>query len=286
MHEPWLSVDWTAPWWDGLQGRGAAVLQAWQGGAMPLHQALNTVWAADAAASGVPVRFVPQSALPEGQAYEAHLWQARECPTRDNAHDFFNGLMWMRFPQTKRRINELQAAEIARDGVRSVRGPVRDALTLLDENGALLLAPPDLLPWLHEALQARRWHELLVTRRADWARVRVFVLGHALLEKLLNPRKDLTAHVWSAPLVPPAASAGTLAKAIDAAALEQAADAAALEQAVDAAWAASLTPATLAAKPFAPLPVLGVPGWWPANEHSGFYKDAAVFRPARRADRA
>ena len=35
------------------------------------------------------------------------------------------------------------------------------------------------------------------------------------------------------------------------------------------------------AKPFLPLPVLGVPGWWPANENPGFYDDADVFRPAR-----
>jgi hypothetical protein len=25
--------------------------------------------------------------------------------------------------------------------------------------------------------------------------------------------------------------------------------------------------------------VLGVPGWWPANELAGFYEDATVFRP-------
>jgi hypothetical protein len=26
--------------------------------------------------------------------------------------------------------------------------------------------------------------------------------------------------------------------------------------------------------------VLGVPGWWPANQDPAFYRDAAVFRPA------
>ena len=36
-------------------------------------------------------------------------------------------------------------------------------------------------------------------------------------------------------------------------------------------------------KPFTPLPVLGVPGWWPANEAPGFYDDAQVFRPLRAA---
>ena len=37
----------------------------------------------------------------------------------------------------------------------------------------------------------------------------------------------------------------------------------------------------LAAKPFHPLPVLGVPQWWPANEAPGFYADVTVFRPRR-----
>jgi hypothetical protein len=37
----------------------------------------------------------------------------------------------------------------------------------------------------------------------------------------------------------------------------------------------------LASKPFSPLPVLGVPGWWAENAEFGFYNDAAVFRPQR-----
>ena len=39
-----------------------------------------------------------------------------------------------------------------------------------------------------------------------------------------------------------------------------------------------LTSQVLAAKPHLPLPVLGVPGWWDANEAPGFYDDNAVFR--------
>ena len=42
-----------------------------------------------------------------------------------------------------------------------------------------------------------------------------------------------------------------------------------------------LTAAEWAAKPFLPLPVLGIPGWWPANEDPTFYADMSVFRPAR-----
>ena len=32
-----------------------------------------------------------------------------------------------------------------------------------------------------------------------------------------------------------------------------------------------------------PLPVLGVPGWWPDNEAEGFYDNRDYFRPGRQA---
>jgi hypothetical protein len=39
----------------------------------------------------------------------------------------------------------------------------------------------------------------------------------------------------------------------------------------------------LATKPFAHLPVLGVPGWWRANQDPAFYADASVFRLPKTA---
>ena len=37
----------------------------------------------------------------------------------------------------------------------------------------------------------------------------------------------------------------------------------------------------LAAKPYTPLPVLGIPGWWAANQNFSYYEDSLVFRPRR-----
>jgi hypothetical protein len=37
-----------------------------------------------------------------------------------------------------------------------------------------------------------------------------------------------------------------------------------------------------APRALAPLPVLGVPGWWPDNVHEAFYDNVAYFRPGRR----
>ena len=239
-------IDWRAPWWAPLRAQGAPALARWAGGAT-VAEALN-------AAGAAPVRFVPQSALPEGQAYEHFVFTQGAVPTRDNLHDFLNGLIWGRFPQAKRRLNALQHAEIARDGVRATRGPVRDAVTLFDESGALLAAPEAL--W--QALAARRWAELFGPLRPLWGQARLWVFGHAALEKLVLPYKSITAHVLRAP-----------------AAIEKI-------EAADA-WLADWASADrLAPKPFAPLPLLGVPGWWAANAEPAFYDDATVFRPARR----
>lgn len=240
------ALDESAPWYAPWRGVGRDVAGRMAQG-LPVHEALNQQ------AGPHAVRFVPQDALPEGVAYERFVFEQRQCPTREGLHDFFNGLCWLRFPQAKRRLNELQAAQIAERGVGGVRGPVRDAITVFDENGALLDAPAPL--W--EALVARQWRRLFLDLRPLWDQARVVLFGHALLEKLAAPRMDLTAHVWCAP--------APLVR---------------LDQA-DAWLAAALTADRLAVKPFVPLPVLGVPGWWPANADPAFYDNAWVFRPAR-----
>lgn len=240
-----MQVDWAQPWFAPWRVPGESVAAAVASGT-PQHEALN-------AAGAAPVRFVPQEQLPAGSAYEQFIFDTRQCPVRPGLHDFFNGLVWLRFPRAKAALNRLQAQEIARAGVGARRGPVRDAITVFDENGALLAAPPPL--W--EALLAREWRRLFVELRPLWAGARLLVFGHALLEQLAVPRKPLTAHVWRAP-----------------AALDPGADA-------DAWLAAQCTGEQLAGKPFTPLPVLGVPGWWAANENFSFYDDSFVFRPRK-----
>ena len=168
MPEP--AIDWARPWSAPTRRWGEPAEAAWRAGAS-VADALNALGAA-------PVRFVPQPALPEGMAYEQFIFTQRAVPTRDNLHDFFNGLIWCAFSRAKQRLNELQHAEIARDGVRATRGPVRDAVTVFDENGALLAAPEAL--WA--ALRARRWAVLFGPLRPLWAEARLWVFGHAALE--------------------------------------------------------------------------------------------------------
>lgn len=246
-------IDWTRPWMAPWQQLGEPVVRAVQAG-QALPEALN-------AAGAAPVRFIPQAELPEGVAYESHIHATGGVPTRENLHDLFNALCWMRFPQTKRALNRWQAGAIqAAGGVGATRGPLRDALTLFDENVLLLQVPGPVWP----ALQARDWPRVFVAERASWAGAQAVTFGHALTEKLVQPYKSITAHVLCLP-VPS----------------ELPADSGQGPHPWDAWLAGQLTPEWLATKPFTPLPVLGIPGWWPANDEPGFYADTEVFRPPR-----
>ncbi len=239
-------IDWCAPWLADWRAVGEPIAQQVVEGC-PQHQALNMPHLA-------PVRFVTQDDLPEGQAYEDFIFATGQVPTREGLHDFFNALCWMHFPLAKQRLNQLQAQEIARAGVGQVRGKVRDAATVFDEN-ALLIQPSDAL-WA--ALTEHRWSDALVGLRSEWAHTRVWAFGHAALEKAVQPYKSITVHMWRVPQdVPP--------------------------QDIDAWLAQDLTEVKLSQKPFSPLPMLGLPGWCPGNEDPSFYADPSVFRPKRRA---
>ena len=250
------SLRWDFAWMAHL-APFAPALESALGRGLSVAQALDEMAKAAAQAETAqprprPVmRFVSQDALPPGCAYESFIFEQGACPSRHNLHDLFNGLTWLSFPRTKARLNELQATEIARHGVTEHRGALRDALTLFDENGAVLLAPEP----LKAALRERAWQRLFVELRPLWRRARLLVFGHALQEKLQQPRKAITAHVWLPPIE---------ADAPD----------------LDAALAAGLHAAELAEKPYWPMPVLGVPGWYLPNENLSFYDDAQVFRPA------
>jgi hypothetical protein len=255
------SIDWTAPWWQPWRAVGQRVAAHVAAGCT-LHAALNLELPPPAA--NLPsVQFVAQTALPESQAYEAFIFSTGQVPTRENLHDFFNGLAWLVFPHTKRRLNQMQAGEIQTSGVQTTRGPLRDALTLFDENAALWPLEPNEPSPVLDALRAKDWQRACITLRAHWPAHAPVLFGHALLEKLVSPYKSITAHVFIAQ---------TAIKTI----VDDAND-----SALDSAVALQLQPTALVPKPFIPLPVLGVPHWWPANAQADFYQDTQVFRAPR-----
>jgi hypothetical protein len=212
---------------------------------------------------GAVMRFVPPAA--DGLAYECRIWSEGAVETRpDNWHDFFNALVWLSFPRSKRAITARHVQAMAAPG--AARGPVRDALTHFDECGIVVLSTQ---PELSELLRAQRWKELFVDRRsAVLTAMRFVVFGHATYEQLLRPYRGLTA------------------KAIffDVNEDQLRLESAALNALVDVRLAGDLA-AGRYARPghLHPLPLLGIPGMTPDNEHPAYYDDVWQFRPARRA---
>lgn len=253
----WSSLD--APWWLPWRARLARLLTL----RADEQRALLTQWARERDvrnAAGLPIVFVAADDAGE-QPYEAHIAATGRVPTRaptaNSAHDLLNALVWLRFPRLKAALNARQAVELARDGVQPARGAARDAATLIDENG-LLLASDD--PAVFDALAVRDWRRLFFDLRDRWHAAAVpQIVGHALLDKLILPYKAITAHV-----IP-------LAGRFD------------CDIALDEAAARWVARPVLWPRLMLPLPVLGIPGWWPANAEPAFYDDSQVFRPLRNA---
>lgn len=280
MSAPFLTgIDWSRPWLAHVQAIGQEIASAadWRG-------ELNARAAQSRLTNrrGLPIRFVPQADLPAGVAYETFIHDTGCVPTRDNLHDFFNALVWLTFPQVKVQLNALQAAEIEKsrqalsaepdengDAIASVagraastRGKVRDAATIFDENAVLLVTADQ---GLVEALRAHAWQDAFLTRRAAfWQSSRVFLFGHALMEKLVAPYKSITGHMWVIETEKQALS--TLPGP-------------AVCQQIDDLLGKSLERG-LTTSDFSPLPILGLPGWWPEQDED-FYQDTTVFRPRR-----
>jgi len=261
-------IDWSRPWYDAVRPAWLEVARLGLGGD-DFIDAFNRNATALGLRNGVglPLRFVPQSALPEGTAYEEFIGATGQVPTRDNLHDFFNGLVWQTFPLIKRQLNALQAAQIAQAGIGKSRGPARDAATIFDENAALLVVREgDSGRALVDELRAHGWLSALHDKRAVFeSDVRIWLFGHALMEKLVAPRKAITAHTR-------VIFAGD--------------DVLALGPGEQRAWldahvADELAREGLTTAAFTPLPVLGVPGWWPGQDRD-FYLDTTVFRPKRQ----
>ena len=254
-------IDWTAPWLAPWRATGERLAQQVAQG-QSVAEACNDELAAlrelaqqsSPAKSVCHVQFVSQDNLPEGMAYEQFIFEQHAVPTREGLHDFFNALCWLHFPLSKRQLNQLQATAIQSQGVGAVRGPVRDAVTVFDEN-ACLLQVEDVI-W--DALERRDWQAAFVRHRGLWGSAQMQIFGHAALEKLVAPYKAITVHMWRVPH-------GLAVSEWDA-------------------WLSQdLQADKLARKPFLPTPVLGLPGWWPENTTPDFYQDAQVFRLPRTA---
>jgi len=206
-------------------------------------------------------RFVAQtpSLLADGLHYESRIHERGEIATRaDNWHDFFNALVWRRYPQLKAALNRRQVAEIALMGDKQ-RSRAQCALTHFDEGGVIVvLRDAQLL----EYWDAHDWTGLFWNARDAWGTglIRAEVFGHALLEMALVPDKLIT---------------GKALVVVDS-------DRRAPDAAISA-LAAAIADGRLLTDPqeLRALPISGIPGWHRDNGEASFYCEAECFRPLR-----
>ncbi len=217
---------------------------------------------------GQPIRFVANvDAVASPTHYETRIAESGEIATRENWHDFFNAMSWLAFPAAKSAISEMHARLLSARGEKEIRerSIPRDVLTLFDEGGIIVTSRDESLL---ELIRRFEWKKLFVERRAEvLADMKFFLFGHSMLEKALDPYVGVTAKA--------------ILFLVDDAFL--AANHAAQMRHVDARTAAWLMDETnlSSSKNFAPLPWLGVPGWWKENESPPFYDDAQYFRSGR-----
>lgn len=218
-----------------------------------------------------PVRVVPQ---PEGATddwrmrYEARIYRSGELPTRtDNWHDFFNVLAWASFPAAKAALNARHYALLAAQvdaGQAKARNAAQDALTQFDETGVVVISSD---PALLELIRAFRWKELFWERReAVRTHMRCLLFGHGLMEKSLAPYVGMTGKGILL-TVSPDTRALPLTQAV---------------AQVDSALASAIAGLTHP-RELVPVPILGFPGLFEANQAEAFFDNRDYFRPPRVA---
>ena len=214
-------------------------------------------------AGGHSIRFVDSDQLAD-DAYEHRIYTTGQVSTRpDSWHDLFNALIWMRYPRIKTAMNKLhhQAGARLKSGS---RGELRDALTLFDECGVIVFS--DRLEIL-TALAERRWSDAFLSGDFGTS-VGLSVSGHAMLEKYLLPYKAMTAKA--------------LLFHVDTGFMKLSRPE--MIDLLDREIANQFLSRQVLIKPacLSPLPLAGVPGWWPRDEQEDdmFYCDPQVFRPA------
>ena len=216
------------------------------------------------------LRFVEQASKQKVLDYIQQIHCASEVPSRaGNWHDYLNMLCWQTFPQTRMAINGLQVDALKRQN-HVERGRVRtaqlDMLTHLDECGVVVLSSAkDIL----DGIRTFSWQKIFVEERAAFSNaVDVFIFGHGLYTQCLDPFIGLTGRCILLECAPAFFTKPIKARVRQA----------------DARLAQHLVcpQAPKSPKELAPLPLLGVPGWYAGNQDSHFYENQNYFRSGRQ----
>ncbi|MDO6695585.1 DUF3025 domain-containing protein [Aliiglaciecola sp. 3_MG-2023] len=219
--------------------------------------------------------------------YETIIFKNKVIPTRPNSwHDLFNGLIWLSFPNTKTLLNQWHVEDIQAHGL-TPRTQRRNQITLFDECG-IILAVSD--SQVCEYLANHQWQKVFIEDRHKWVnhcsmldhdvkvasnkdgqidnpQIKAFVFGHANYEMLLNPFIGLTGK-WLAIRVNDSFFSENYAQQLSILDLSL--------------YHYLLSKNSLSnTGKLPPIPLLGIPSWYPANRYKEFYLNEEYFRPAR-----
>jgi hypothetical protein len=203
--------------------------------------------------------------LSDGLYYEERIYLEAQVPTRAcNWHDFFNAMIYILFPKLKQEINRLHYQDIVSAG-KIKRTKCRNALTLLDECGVIIAYCGD---EVKHALTEQLWQQAFVDNRGQWGqKIDGFIIGHANYEKALAPYIGFTAKALYVKVAPQFFKLDKLSQ----------------YHQLDQMIAQDLEVLMVDNRHLYPLPILGVPHWWPENTNPIFYDNPDYFRPKRMA---
>lgn len=220
--------------------------------------------------SGKSICFIPQvvGKHRHEQNYELKIYLTGQVQTRtNNWHDFFNALVWKIFPRAKSALNQLHyQAQLSELSVEAVnRCTLRDAATLFDESGVIIISSDALLIQLIKDFE---WKELFWRQRTVvLSSMRFFVFGHGMYEKALNPYIGMTGKAIIFEVKKDFFLQDLLSQL----------------NSVDLMLEQFLLCALSSSDDLTPIPLLGYPEWDTDNCHESYYENKKYFRECRKS---
>jgi len=194
------------------------------------------------------------------EQYEPRVFLKGELQTRtQNWHDFFNAIIWLKFPETKKTLNTLHFKQAKQRLKGSNRSTLENRITQFDECGAIVITNNKKLL---ELIKNHQWQELFLNNKTEFEEnIKCVIFGHAIFEKSLNPYIGLTCHCL-------------LIESNDLLEDLKNDEFSNLDQKIATIWNSKIASAPLK---FNALPILGIPGYWP-EQNTLFYKNTKYFR--------
>ncbi|RDH83908.1 MAG: hypothetical protein DIZ80_07160 [endosymbiont of Galathealinum brachiosum] len=210
----------------------------------------------------VGIKPVPQSTSINSfeDQYEPRVYLKNELQTRTyNWHDFFNALIWLKFPKTKKTLNKIHYKQAIKRPVGSNRSTLENRITQFDECGAIIITNNRKML---DLIKNHQWHELFISNQNEFENnLRCVIFGHAMFEKAINPYIGMTCHciLLEDQLL------------LDDINNDNYKD---LDEKLANIWENQISSNP---QKFNALPLLGIPGYWPV-QNEDFYTNTNYFR--------